>query len=40
LISPSAGHWMFVAGIAGALLAARRDFMRLWKAWWRKHGSQ
>ena len=40
LFAPTAGHWMFATGIAGALLTLRRDFMRLWKAWWKKHGSE
>jgi hypothetical protein len=39
-IRPSEGRWMLVIGVAGAFLALRRDFMRLWKAWWKKHGSE
>lgn len=40
LFSPSAGHWMFATGVVGAVLAVRRDLMHLWKAWWKKHGSE
>ena len=39
-IWPSEGRWMLAIGTVGAMLALRRDFMRLWKAWWKKHGSE
>ena len=37
--SEGEGRWLLAIGAAGALLALRRDYMRLWKAWWKKHGS-
>ena len=39
-IWPSEGRWMLAIGAAGAVLALRRDYMRLWKAWWKKRGSE
>jgi hypothetical protein len=39
-IWPSEGRLMLVIGTAGAFLALRRDFVRLWKSWWEKHGSE
>jgi hypothetical protein len=39
-IWPSEGRWMLAIGFTGAVLAVRRDYMRMWKAWWKKHGSE
>jgi hypothetical protein len=38
--SEGEGRWLLAIGAAGALLALRRDYMRLWKAWWKKRGSE
>jgi hypothetical protein len=37
---PSEGRLMLVIGTAGAVLALRRDFVRLWKDLWKKHDSE
>jgi hypothetical protein len=38
--SEGEGRWMLAIGAAGALLALRRDYMRLCKDWWKKRGSE